>query len=87
VKTIQITQKCITNGQPGLQEYCPIALALKKKGYKNVYVGQLTTRFTDKKKLFIFNLPCDAREFVAKFDKREYVEPFKLVLVKPFGGK
>jgi hypothetical protein len=80
MKTIQITQECIDRGEQGYTEYCPIALALTNKGYKCVNVGQVTVKFADNKEFFTFNLPCDAREFIAKFDEGEEVAPFELVL-------
>lgn len=57
--------------------HCPIALALKDMGFKDVQVNSLTAYIGGAASFKILNLPREATEFIDKFDKDGKVEPFE----------
>ena len=74
----------------GVSRYnaCPIALAVRRLGFKNVLVGKTwvrTGRTTGRKTSLVRYYPVDRdamSAFVTAFDKGEKTEPFTLALRK-----
>jgi hypothetical protein len=79
--TIQVSEEDIKKGEKKEPECCPIALALDKKGFKEIYVGDCYLDFEDEKGDYHqFMLPNKAMKFISCFDKGENVSPFEFTL-------
>ena len=79
---IKVLQKHIDYGTAGSTIFCPIALALRAKGYKNVDVDDLEVRLCVKRssKRLYANLPRRAKTFIEKYDNGFKVSPIKFDL-------
>lgn len=76
--TVNVTEKHIAQGKPGLPEGCPIALALTDLGMCRVSVGYQTiyANPTAGSRRVSYKFPRKARLFAAYFDGHKPVEPF-----------
>ena len=74
---IFVSQDNIKNGVPGSPVKCPIALALKESGYKDVYVDELdiSLRKGEDIVLYSWSLSRPALLFIYRFDHNEPVYP------------
>jgi hypothetical protein len=82
VVKVNVTKKYITQGEPSDGSHCPIALALRAKGYDDVMVDSETAEVFKGDKYYIANLPAVAKKFVEKFDNVVYDEEMELVQVE-----
>ena len=71
---ITVTKEDIENGIRSSNKFCPIALALKRAGYKDAIVRTIE---------FLYdcgnagcNLPLEAQKFIYSFDVGKPVKPF-----------
>lgn len=73
---VDVTAEDIALGVRMVAASCPIAMALKRQGFKHVSVstGYACVNFV------LYNLPKVARHFVANFDDMKPVTPFKFRL-------
>lgn len=73
---VDVTSEDIALGVRMVPGACPIALALKRQGFKHVSVssGYTCVDFVS------YNLPKVVRQFVANFDDMKPVTPFKFRL-------
>jgi hypothetical protein len=88
---VKVTKEHIENGWANDCEACPVALALKAKGYKSVYVTDAFWGIQRKKGelLQAITLPRKVTAFIERFDHdREdaRLEPFTFRTRKPKGG-
>lgn len=84
---IEVTQQDINKGIKGDICNCPIALALKRNGFKNVEVNGSDADFNVMPDIFVsLPLPKKAQTFVTKFDEegKEAVKPFGFNLAVRF---
>lgn len=72
---LKIKQEHINKGSPRLSDSCPIALALKDRGYIHVYVGNKFVFVNTKSGQLRYDLGKDAYQFVRNFDYGRKVEP------------
>ena len=87
--TVNVTAQNIAKGTPGDPYYCPIALALRAKGYKDAVVGSdginVTTRSGRQRE---YTVPARAVKFIKSFDRRStsrtYSNGRKAPALKPF---
>lgn len=81
---IKVTQKHIDNGVKNNCEACPVALAMKDKGMRDIRVMPNMfecIEFTSKAGLIhLRDMPNKVMEFVAKFDTGKKVKPFEFRL-------
>lgn len=82
---IKITQKDIDNseGCEGVWNQCPIARALKRKGFENPRVNTKVIIFEKNNKQISFKTPRNANIFIDYFDSSKEVKPFELILENP----
>ena len=73
---IQVTRKHIKAGKMGRMTLCPIALALKERGFENV---KITTETVEVDGAELTLSPSEAK-FVDDFDSGKPVKPFVLHL-------
>ena len=73
---IKVTKKHIKEGKCGSYRNCPIALALKSKGFTRVYVDGGDVRAHNSAGFIDANLPIRAMKFIVKFDSGRPVKPF-----------
>lgn len=78
-KLITVTQEDLLNGECGNGESCPIALALKRMHYDEIFVGDDEVIIQDEQ----INLPDNAREFIQEFDNDGDFAPFSFELDFP----
>lgn len=72
---IEVTQEDINNGIPGESCGCPIALALKRMGCRNVEVHHEFVEFDYGTDLQVRgSLPDIAKEFIITFDEEPYYD-------------
>lgn len=69
--TVSVQQEDIDNGKPEDCDSCPIALACRRLGYKDVSVG-VSLHVDDHD----YWLPSEASRFIEEFDNGEVVSPF-----------
>lgn len=85
---VDITGTDIERGMHGSHRFCPIALALRGMwaDVTDVSVGPNSAGATINNERYTCHLPGVAREFVDKFDRGQYVEPFSfgILLEKTF---
>ena len=74
--TVDVTERDIAIGARRSCEYCPIARALARAVGGKPSVHSSYARIGESH----YNLPPEAAQFVASFDKREPVEPFSFTL-------
>ena len=90
---IDVTQEDIDRGCRGNSKYCPIALALRRMGHKDISVVSWSVRWLPPDTGNWFNpapayaagkLPPEASRFVEDFDNkgRDEVRPFSFLLEK-----
>lgn len=77
---ISVIKKDIDCGIPKLEDFCPVALALKRKGVKFVCIDGTVAEGTYKHHPFRVDLPRKAKGFITRFDKRKPVKPFSFIL-------
>jgi len=80
---VKVTKKHINFGMMGDSDQCPIALALRGKGFEKVCVGTTDTYFevlNGKSKSYSYYLPKKARQFIEDFDNAGDVSPIEFVL-------
>ena len=77
---IIVTEQDIENGVPNHKCQCPIALAVKRAGFKDVYVHRKTITIGDHRQ----ELPEDAKIFVSLFDQMAWhvIKPFEFNLAE-----
>lgn len=95
--TVQVTKKDIKEGEPRDPSWCPVALALLRKGFDHPEVHD--SRFEAEYSLVdggsdfrSVPLPKLAQRFIDKFDDQDYVtpktlKPLKFRLLLPDGVK
>lgn len=76
MKKIQVKQEDIDKGRRNVCFDCPIALALRREGYRDVVVGSAAVRISTT----VIELPRSARRFINRFDNRKKVQPFNFIL-------
>lgn len=76
---IKVTKKHIKNGQLNDGEFCPIALAIKDKGYKSVFVGGDGYIEINYK---VFKHNQSSLKFMANFDRYMEAKPTVFVFKK-----
>ena len=74
---IKVKQKHIDKGVRSSSSCCHIALAMKDKGYTDVYVDYFGMTYETKKYEWAGELPSEAKKFIEHFDDEEKVEPFE----------
>jgi hypothetical protein len=78
--TIEVTQQHIDEGSRSLCASCPIALAIKAVGFRNVSVGSGTVQIGD---CFAHLLPPAVRDFIQNHDNIRPVRPFSFEIDLP----
>ena len=73
---INVTQKDINSGVVDSGKKCPIARALKRKGFEQVFVDTKTCLADGME----YGLPIEARNFIGQFDYGRPVKPFSFIL-------
>ena len=75
---IQVTQEHIDKGHVVRACLCPIALAVKDKGYKFASVGPTEVSYSNsQEESSTEGLPSEAIAFVQSFDSGHSVKPFE----------
>jgi hypothetical protein len=78
-KTIKVDWKHIAKGEPEETESCPIALALREQGARDVDVNEDSINIGEKS----YDMPGKARTFVTIFDSyRTDVKPMEFKIGK-----
>jgi hypothetical protein len=77
-KTIEVTRECIAEGVRGSYRYCPVAVALRRAGFRNPWVYRDTMRFNRRK--MTLKTPPEAVVFIREFDRGMTVEPFSFTI-------
>jgi hypothetical protein len=78
---VEVSKQDIEVGTRGEPDCCPIAWALERKDFKEIYVSDAYVNFEDEKgNLHEYYLPPKALGFVKAFDKGEDVFPFEFTL-------
>jgi len=81
---VTVTKKNCLFGIPQNISGCPIALALKKKGFKNIAVDEDQILVSKKGEYFTSKVVKAARRFIERFDEGLSVKPFSFNLtLKP----
>jgi len=84
MKTINVTEEHINNGEPGDDEYCPIALAVRDEFGLNftddVIVCDSIRIIRDGEEVCDVPLPRSALDFIDEFDAGEDVYPFSFTV-------
>lgn len=75
---IYVTEDDIKNGKPSKVKSCPIALALKRRGFRGIRVDPSWVRIDNRG--FAIPLPEVAKVFIKKFDNKEKVKQFSFYL-------
>lgn len=91
---VEVTAQDIKRGVPSEGDSCPIALALKRIGFKNSQVDYhvvTVTKGSGRNETEIkFDLPARANKFTRNFDVGVTVKPFKFTVrrftVRPLFG-
>ena len=79
--TLSVNQRHIAEGRRYAANACPIALALRDKGFTNVCVGNISANFIHKQKVFtVTQLSERAQKFIARVDGCKLVKPFRFQL-------
>ena len=74
---VEVTERNIKQGLLGMEEYCPVALAIKRvTRLRNVFVGGGVIE-TEK---WSVKMPVKVRKFIGRFDDEKPVQPFKFTL-------
>jgi len=71
IKEIQVTEEDIEMANYD-GDNCPIAQALRRMNYSEVWVSEEIVTIQDDK----IALPCSAKDFIERYDARDDVEPF-----------
>ena len=79
---VNVTRADINKGCPESVHFCPIARAVRRKGYKRVSVGNTICIGQYGHGLREFDLPYTAMNFVDNFDAGEVVKPFSFTAVE-----
>ncbi|AXH46555.1 hypothetical protein SEA_ROBINSPARKLES_110 [Gordonia phage RobinSparkles] len=76
---VTVTQEHIDKGKPWEICNCPIALALKEKGFANVEVSTLAISVGKNNQALLnhYSVPSIAKQFIKAFDDGQTVEPFE----------
>ncbi len=83
-KTIEVTQEMIDEGDKGMCQNCPIALALNQALFVND-ISVLRTRFYRVRNVdCVGNLPFEAQNFIEDFDRDKKVSPFSFEVEVPW---
>lgn len=74
---ILVSKDDIKNGIRNKSDCCPVALALKRSGYKVINVWGHRASFLDPttNEMVFRDFPSNLREFIIKFDRKEKVTP------------
>ena len=80
---VKVTPHEIGQGQEGVFDCCPIALALKKLGCKKIDVDENRILLTYDNKRLVYKTPRTANLFIDDFDSSRKVEPIIFKLEKP----
>jgi hypothetical protein len=75
---VEVKTKHIKKGKPQSIHSCPIALAFKDLGEKDIVVAGSYIRLQDGG--YMIDLPRSANRFVRRFDKGQAVESFNFVV-------
>lgn len=83
---IEVTQKDIDRATKlrsthPKRTHCPIALAVKRKTHKKIYVHFTYFTLLNGKRTQFYSLPYEATKFIEKFDDRLPVKPFTFEVV------
>ena len=83
VVAVLLTAGDIADGQRGLTNRCPVALAVRRATGIKVVSIRSTQGVLYGQEYQSFDLPAEAREFIARYDTGETVEPlaFDIILV------
>jgi len=78
---LNITKNNIKNGDPGNAAKCPVALALKDLGFKDIHVSIDSMSFITKNDTeIIVTMPKKVFTFICKFDSDKSVNPFSIII-------
>jgi len=78
---VNVTKTGIRKGEQGSTEFCPIARALKAKGFKSICVHCDNVEFDVYGQTWYISLPKLARKFIERFDtNKKSVKPFTFTL-------
>ena len=79
---ISVTQDHIRMGAKGVPKCCPIALAMKERGFCDPSAGLVSVKFKDGESdgVYVAALPGEARKFIERFDASLDVWPFEFDL-------
>jgi hypothetical protein len=81
--TINVTMMDIAKGKKMRGGWCPVALAMRRKGFKRVCVNGYTWKKRHDGKNY--PMPESVAIFASLFDRGEEVSPFKFTLEVPLG--
>lgn len=77
---IEVSEKDIEEGLPGINDSCPIALAMKRKSLNEVLVTREILLFTYKKRNYTIFGNSKTIEFISEFDKYSKGKPFSFTI-------
>lgn len=73
---IHVSEANIKDGKSKMADLCPVALAMKDAGFRDIYVSPINLICSsDEPMVYYGRLPLDAHQFVCNFDKGAPVEP------------
>lgn len=76
---VEVKAKHIKAGLPENFRFCPIALAVKDKGFQRPYVTVEVSAYDKEDNPVVASLPLKALNFIDKFDEGKKVKPFSFV--------
>ncbi len=74
---INVTVEHIKRGVPASPRACPVALALRERGFDVMFTGAYALWYN----LDVITMPEEVLDFAAAFDAGKPVEPFSFELV------
>lgn len=77
---LRVSKKNIKQGLRFSEDYCPVALALRRRGYQNVRVGLGAIHLGDIGKKHLINTNGKIKRFITEFDLGRNVKPFWTIL-------
>ena len=76
-KKITVTRRDIERGKKGSPNSCPVALAVKRLGHKNVGVGLCSISWSG---MPVAIMSMTAQYFIERFDSGKPVKPFSFTV-------
>lgn len=81
---VRVSQDAINHGVPRCEGWCPIALAIKLD-HPYITIAGVSGKdvvVSNGESVQLFELPEEAKEFVARFDNNETVKPITFNLIR-----